>query len=248
MINKILYLLYINSFFRCCISVIKISSLFNKDYNKKLSYYRFFKKRKKWKKKILKIIYQPKIFIINFPYDTQKIIKKIYNYDLLYQKNEYSFHGHKNIYQSNHNLNKNKDFKLISNNIEKFVNKNILKFLSNNKLRLVRIWFVITKNFGFMRRHSHFNADFSGVLYLKVDRSKSSNSAIKVFNNLKNIEIYEYSKQKNLFIKRISRKKIFIFRPKKNDLILFNSYVEHSVVNKNSKISDRISLPFDMMF
>ena len=65
---------------------------------------------------------------------------------------------------------------------------------------------------------------------------------------MQNIEIYSYSKEKKSFQKSINRKKIFVLRPNKNDLIIFNSYVEHSVMNKNSKIVDRISLPFDMIF
>ena len=42
--------------------------------------------------------------------------------------------------------------------------------------------------------------------------------------------------------------KNYIFKPTKNDLIIFNSYLEHSVNNTNSKQTDRISLPFDLIF
>ena len=51
-----------------------------------------------------------------------------------------------------------------------------------------------------------------------------------------------------LFKKTTNKNKSFIIKPKRNDLIILNSYIEHSVVNKNSKIVDRISLPFDLVF
>ena len=73
-------------------------------------------------------------------------------------------------------------------------------------------------------------------------------SAISPNYVLKNIEIYNYSDKKKLFKKTTNKNKSFIIKPKRNDLIILNSYIEHSVVNKNSKIVDRISLPFDLVF
>jgi len=248
MIKKILFFLYINSFFRCCIYILSIGSLYDKKFREEISFYRYFKKKKNYKKDILKIIYQPKIFIINFPYDTKKIIKKIYNYESLYQDNEYTKHGHKKIYQSLHNLNQDKKFKNISLSLENFINNKVIKFFSYKKLKLIRMWFVITKNFGNMKKHSHLNSDLSAVFYLKVDKATDYKSGLKIHNVLKNIEIYNYSDKKKLFKKTTNKNKSFIIKPKRNDLIILNSYIEHSVVNKNSKIVDRISLPFDLVF
>ena len=246
--NKILFFLYLRGYFRTCILMLNIGSIFDKKYKDKISFYRYFKKKKKYKKELLKIIHQPKIFIFNFPYDSKKLIKKIYNYDLLYLDNQKINDGHKKVYQSKDNLNKKKGFREISKFMESLINKYISKYIQNKNLKLIKMWIVITKNSGVMRKHSHFNSDFSGVLYVKVDKNKSYQGGLKIHNVMQNIEIYSYSKEKNSFQKSINRKKSFVLRPNKNDLIIFNSYVEHSVMNKNSKIVDRISLPFDMIF
>ena len=248
MIKKILFFLYINSFFRCCVYILRIGTLYDKKFREQISFYRYFKKKKHYKKDILKIIHQPKIFIINFSYDTKKIIKKIYDYDILYQDNEYSNDGHKKIYQSPHDLNQDKKFKNISVVLENFINNKITKFFSYKRLKLIRMWFVITKNFGIMKKHSHFNSDLSAVFYLRVDKNIDYKSGLKIHNVMKNIEIYNYSNKKKSFKKTINKNKSFIIKPKKNDIIILNSYIEHSVVNTNSKIVDRISLPFDLVF
>ena len=248
MIRKILFILYINSFFRCCVFILTIGMLYDKKFSEEISFYRYFKKKKNYKKDILKIIYQPKIFIINFPIDTKEIIKKIYNYEILYQDNEYTNHGHQKVYQSPHNLNQNKKFKNISLLLENFINKKIMKFFSYKRLKLTRMWFVITKNLGIMKKHSHLNSDLSAVFYLRVDKDINHKSGLKIHNIMRNIEIYNYLNKKKIFQKTINKKKSFVIKPKKNDLIIFNSYVEHSVENKNSKIVDRISLPFDLEF
>ncbi|MDA7732220.1 2OG-Fe(II) oxygenase family protein, partial [Candidatus Pelagibacter sp.] len=136
----------------------------------------------------------------------------------------------------------------ISLSLENFINNKVIKFFSYKKLKLIRMWFVITKNFGNMKKHSHLNSDLSAVFYLKVDKATDYKSGLKIHNVLKNIEIYNYSDKKKLFKKTTNKNKSFIIKPKRNDLIILNSYIEHSVVNKNSKIVDRISLPFDLVF
>ena len=52
----------------------------------------------------------------------------------------------------------------------------------------------------------------------------------------------------NKFTKSESTNEDVIFKPKKNELIIFNSYLEHGVENNNLKEEDRISLPFDLIF
>ena len=246
--KKILFYFYLRGFFRICVFIVSIISVFNESYKKEISFYRYFKKKRKHKKKNLEILYRPKVFIFNLPNDTKKLSKKIYNYEMLYLDNQKTKDGHKNIYQSEDNLNNIKEFRQISKYIEKSINKNISKHIQNNKLKLIKMWIVITKNLGNMKKHSHFNADFSGVLYVRVDNNKNYHGGLKIHNVMQNIDIYIYSTKKKIFQKSINRKKSFIFRPKKNDLIIFNSYIEHSVINRNSKVVDRISLPFDMVF
>lgn len=247
MFEKIIYTLYLNNFFRICVYISKFASLFNKKYNYRITFFNYFKKkRKKIKKNILKIVYQPKIFIFSSKSNRNHIIKKINSYENLNLKNEFSYHGHKNVYQSEHNLNKNIKFKKISKKLEKSVNLKISKYLNFKKLSLIRMWFVITKKSGLIKKHSHLNSDFSAVYYLKVDKSKSNTSGIKIYNDLGRIEIYKFNEKKKKFLIKVSKKKYLLFKPKNNDLIIFNSYIEHSVNNYGSKIVNRISLPFDL--
>ncbi len=249
MFEKIIYFLYLNNLFKLCIYLLKVISIFNKRYHCRISFFNFFKKkRKKIKKNYLEIVYQPRIFILNFKNNRNNLIKKIYSYEYLNLKNKFSYHGHKNVYQSEHNLNKNIKFKKMSKKLEQIVNKNISKYLNFKKLSLVRMWFVITKKSGFIKKHSHLNSDFSAVYYLKVDKNKLSTNGIKIYNDYGKLKIYELNNKKNSFILRETKKKILLFKPKNNDLIIFNSYIEHSVNNYASKIANRISLPFDLSF
>ena len=88
----------------------------------------------------------------------------------------------------------------------------------------------------------YFNNHFNLATY--------SSKILSIFNSKykKNIEILKFSEDKNMFIKTVCAEKNYTFKPKKNDLIIFNSYLEHSVNNTSSKQTDRISLPFDLIF
>lgn len=247
--NKILDLLYLNNCFRLAIYFLKIFSFFNNHYKNKLLFFNYFKKRKKkFDKQILQILRTPRVFIIKFPNDTQNIINKIYNYEELYKKNEFSNDGHYNVYQSEHNLNKDHNFFEISRDLESFINFKLKKFIKDKKLRIYKLWFVITKDSGLIKRHSHFNSEFSGIYYLNVEKNHEDNNGLKLYNDFENLEIYRYSEKENKFNLELIEKKILLIKPSKNDLIIFNSYIEHSVENKNSKINDRITLPFDLIF
>ena len=249
MIVKFLDFLYVNSFFRLAIFFLKILSIFDSQYKKKIFFFNFFKKRKKkYKKSILKTLYQPKVFIFNLNYDTEKIIRAIYNYDNLNVDNKYSDDGHSNVFQSEHDLEKHKDFIGISKNLEFDINYKLKNLLNYQSLKIIKLWFVITKNLGVIKKHSHFDSDFSGVFYLKVDKNNNSENGLRIYNYLENIEIYEFSKEHQKFIKSINKDQTILLKPKNNDLIIFNSYIEHSVDNKTSNNIDRISLPFDLIF
>ena len=170
MINKILNFFYLNNFFRFAIYFLKILSFFDNTYKKKISFYNYFKKRKKsYEKKILQILHTPRVFIINFPNDTEKIINQIYNYEKLYKTNEFSDDGHLEVYQSEHNLNENSNFTEISQNLEKFINFKLQNLINYKKLKIDKLWFVITKDSGIIKKHSHFNSYFSGAFYLNVE-------------------------------------------------------------------------------
>ena len=99
-----------------------------------------------------------------------------------------------------------------------------------------------------IKKHSHFDSDFSGVLYLNVEENNETDDGLKIYNSSESIEIFKFSNTKNQFIKTICADNEFIFKPKKNDIIIFNSYLEHSVNNKSTSPVDRVSLPFDLIF
>lgn len=249
MINKILNFLYYKNYFRLAVYFSKFFSLFDNNIKKRISFYNYFKKRKKiFRKDTLEILCNPKVFIIKFPENTEKIINQIYKYDKLYKKNQFSNDGHVEVYQSEHNLHQNPEFQEISNKLEKFINSKLQKFINFNKLTVDKLWFVITKNSGIIKKHSHFNSDFSGAFYLNVEEDTENRNGLKLYNTLENLEIFSYSLSGNQFNIEVTNEKTLLLKPKKNDLIIFNSYLEHSVDNENSKINERISLPFDLIF
>ena len=116
-------------------------------------------------------------------------------------------------------------------------------------IKIKKMWFVITKKAGLIKKHSHLDSDLSAVLYLNVDEENINfNDGLKIHNHSKFIKIYKHCEENNNFIISIIKDENYIFKPKVNDLIIFNSYLEHSVENNNSKILNRISLPFDLEF
>ena len=249
MFDKLLNFLYFNNHFKLAKYISKILSIFNKKYEKKINFFNYFKKRKKkYSQEVLKLLYQPRIFIIKFSFNTDQVMKQIYNYDKLYQKNQYTNDGHTNVYQSEHNLEKNEKFEKLSSELQAFINQRLQDHIINNKLKISKLWFVITKKMCIIKKHSHFNSDFSGVFYLDIEETKEIDGGLKIYNPMENIVILKFSEDKNMFIKTVCAEKNYTFKPKKNDLIIFNSYLEHSVNNTSSKQTDRISLPFDLTF
>jgi uncharacterized protein (TIGR02466 family) len=239
---------YLGNFFRLAVYFSKLISIFSKKERKRTSFYNFFKKRKRhFDKDLLTAFYSPKIFIFNHDFETKDVLDNIYNYENLFEVNKFTNDGHKNIFQSEHNLNKKKEFIGTSKSIENFVNKNIANIFNSKKINLIKMWFVITKQSGIINKHSHFDSDLSGVLYLKVNPNSFS-SGLEILNPLEEIDIYRYNLSLNKIEKSIFTGDKYLFSPKNNDLIIFNSYLEHSVQNKDLNIADRISLPFDLIF
>ena len=239
---------YLCNLFRLAIYFSKFISILSKKERKRTSFYNFFKKRKRhFDKDLLTTFYRPKIFIFNHDFETKDVIDNIYNYENLFQINKFTKDGHKNVFQSEHNLNKKKKFIDTSKSIENFVSKNIANIFNSKKIHLIKMWFVITKQSGIINKRSHFDSDLSGVLYLKVNPN-SSNSGLEIFNPLEEMDIYKYNLSLNKIEKSTFTGDRYLFIPKNNDLIIFNSYLEHSVQNKDPNIADRISLPFDLIF
>jgi uncharacterized protein (TIGR02466 family) len=246
--SKIIFFFYKRNFFKIAYFLVNLISIFNNDYKKKISFYKFFKKRKcNYAKNILITLYQPKVFILNSKFNNHKILKIIKSYGNINKKNKYSYDGHKNIYQSEHNLNKKKEFKILSEKIEKLINLKLKVFNQNKLLKLHKMWFVIAKNAGKIKKHSHFDSDYSGIMYLKVEKNSNKYFGLKIYNPYKKIEIYDFSKKAKM-TKSTIQKKEFVFKPKIKNIIIFNSYLEHSVDNSYAKLLERVSLPFDLKF
>ena len=152
MFNKLLNFLYFNNHFKLATYSSKILSIFNSKYKKKVNFFNYFKKRKKkYSQENLKLLYQPKIYIQKFSFDIDEIVKQIYNYDKLYQKNQYTNDGHTNVYQSEHNLEKNEKFEKLSNELQDFINQRLQDDINNNKLKISKLWFVITKKWALLK-------------------------------------------------------------------------------------------------
>jgi len=248
--EKILKFFYLNNFHKLCVCIAKLLSLFDKTMRSRITFYNFFKKRKvNYSKKVLLSFYEPSIFIFNLNINNFNLIKKIYNYENIFKENIYTYHDHVNIFQSEHDLNKKEEFLEISFFLENFINDKISNFYGSELIKIKKMWFVITQKAGLIKKHSHLDSDLSGVLYLNVDEENINlNDGLKIHNYSKFIKIYKYCEENNNFITNIIKDDNYIFKPKVNDLIIFNSYLEYSVENNNSKISNRISLPFDLEF
>ncbi len=131
------------------------------------------------------------------------------------------------FYQSNHDLEKYTEMKTAKKSFEELLNKEIktIVFKKNilGKFKIKNMWFTIQgKNEGH-HSHNHPKSILSGVYY--VDVQKDSGGEI-------NLEL------QNKKIKHV---------PKKNDLIVFNSSIFHSV-NPYLNDKDRIAVAWDAIY
>lgn len=248
--KKIALNLLLKNHFRLSYYIFKSLTFFNREkYYPYCNLANFLKKRKsKYNQNILKEFIKPRLFIFNIELDTQDIINKIYDYEDIFKKNEFTKDGHENIYQSEHTLNKKEEFKQLSQKLEVLLNLNLSNFFNDIKIKIHKMWFVITQDKGIIKKHSHFDSDLSGVLYLKVDENPQDKlGSLKIYNIFKNLEVLKYNDNEKKFNVSKVNEEYFYFTPKLNSLIIFNSYIEHSVENSSSN-NDRISLPIDCKF
>lgn len=187
--------------------------------------------------------YPPKIIIYLDKNKNFNLDKKIKKYINLKNINSYSDFKQKEIYryyQSEHNLHKLKDFKFFSKYIEKKLNSK-KKFLFKNKnkinVKIDKLWFVKSKRGVDLLPHNHPEGVISGIYYFKVPK-KFSPGFLKIKNPRKNIKIIS-----NINVHKSKNNEIII-KPIENLIIIFNSYLLHSVLNQETD-EERISLPFD---
>ena len=227
--NKIIFMALSDSF-----NFLKNKRLYNKYFN--LFYPKVIKKNKN-------------LFPIVIKFSVSDIInikKDIYSYKKVNPYNSYSYHGHYNIYQSEHDLFKKRKFNKYSIQLKtKYIEKIFSKILKYKpEVQFKKMWFVVTKKSGSMKMHNHPDGHFSGVLYYQVPKVKAS-GFLKINNPMKNINIFEVKGKK--ILKKKFTNSYLVLKPKKNDVFLFSSFLMHSVDNGEDINLDRISVPFDFI-
>ena len=154
----------------------------------------------------------------NFFYDYKK---KFPETKWMKMKNAYKF------YQSNHDLEKYNEMEYAKKSFEELLNNDIKKsiFKKNilGKFKIKNMWFTIqSKNEGH-HSHNHPKSILSGVYYVDVQKNSGGEINLELENN------------------KITH------LPKKNDLIVFNSSVFHSV-NPYLNNKDRIAVAWDAIY
>lgn len=212
---------------------------------------------KKFNNSINKIIYPPKLILskINFNKD---LLNKIYEFkrktNISSSKSRINFHKESffdkktGTFQSHHNIHHEKQFNKFYLNLEKKINNIINKCFNNQKyhLKIKNMWFLIVKKGGNVEMHKHY-ADLSGVVYLKVS-NKQSKSGLFIENPKQNLKLLDLRDDLDLSKTLNINNKLFKFNPSNNNLIIFNSYLNHSVIDTNQEDEDRISLAWDADF
>ena len=130
-------------------------------------------------------------------------------------------------YQSNHDLNKlaemNEPIKILEKILNTEVKKKVLNLKMIGKFKIKNFWFSIQKENTVHPPHNHPKSVLSGVYYFKID----NNSGGEINLDLENKKVKHV--------------------PQKNDLLIFNSNVYHSVNDYLGK-NDRIAIAWDAIY
>jgi uncharacterized protein (TIGR02466 family) len=117
--------------------------------------------------------------------------------------------------------------------------KNVLQIKDNIKFNITTSWGLRCKPQDYSHIHYHGNSLFSGVVYFNTDENSGS---FKLYDSVTNRTIiYNYSNY-NIF-----NSSNWYFNPKKGNIYLFPSHVNHEVTKNNSTI-DRYSIAFNTFF
>ena len=205
-----------------------------------------YKNKLKSDSDLLSEFYPPFIMSLDINVDDEinleDLNESFYEYEKKFSKNSFSNHKHVNTYQSNHDLNKKSDFEKMNLVLQKYINLNLKKniFIDKNfgSIKIKNLWFVISRSGSKMHKHSH-HGFLSGVFYTKVS-SNDMPGFIKFNNPQKNIRIFDVNSNKDY----INNEDVITFKPHTKQLIVFNSYLEHWVVENSSDVK-RISVPWD---
>lgn len=203
----------------------------------------YFDKFFKLRTSLNKNSFYPPVLIIYKIKNKFNFDKDINNYMKRKIVNSYSDTKQKKIYgyyQSEHDIYKLRKFRFFSNMIEKKLNTFVKGLFSSNKsykYKIDKLWFVKSSKGVDLLPHNHPEGILSGIFYYKVPQDFSP-GILKIKNPRNNIKIIS-----NIKIHKKIKKDILL-KPEKNSLVIFNSYLLHSVQNQASRNS-RISIPFD---
>ena len=169
--------------------------------------------------------------------------------ELMYQfiKNLQS-NDKKGIYKSNVKGWHSKDFNLQENsprNFISFISPSIEKVLTDmkweklsQKININNMWAIINKGGSGNLRHQHGNSTISGAYYVRAPK----NSGDIVFYDPRPDPVYSYPKAES---PNILNAQVNGISPKEGALVLFPSYLDHSV-NENLSNEERIVVSFNI--
>ena len=229
-------------------------------------------KNKLWNffcKNILKIKIEdflyPRIFINKI--DNSKVnVNEFYDYKKKFPNNKWNELAKKfdnETYQSEHDLQNNRIFQELKIHIEDLLNTKIKSKLLDKKrlgkFKIKNMWFTIMEKNNSHHSHCHPKSVFSGVMYVK--KKVSNDGMLQILLPKYHLSEYKNSNLDKLINTNVilidSRsssekyenldKKIFVFNPKENEMIIFNSYLYHWV-DKYNDTEDRISIAWDAIY
>ena len=128
--------------------------------------------------------------------------------------------------------------------LNKFIEiaRNTLNY--NCDFRISTSWITKVKPGGFSHRHSHRNSFYSGVYYFENEYSLNSGS-IRFTSPVNNLSDYDIDSSNRGKVSVLSSKNWRI-PPEKKKLLLFPSYLEHTVLKNNEEV-DRHSIAFNIV-
>ena len=172
-----------------------------------------------------------------FPEIIYKDNLNIKNYDI----SGVDFSKEDEQYSTNDNILDQKAFKDIKEQIDLHIQKftaDILQINKDLKFYITRSWLInINKAYSSGIFHDHQNSFFTGVLYLSLDEGTDCISFQKRYNYQHLKYTYECSNEYN-------EEKLNYF-PKKNDLIIFDAKLEHSM-GTHTTTNSRLCLAFEV--
>lgn len=127
-------------------------------------------------------------------------------------------------------------FPELHNNITKLVTQSCSEINANFKFNIDGYWVNINRNGNYNKPHVHPNSALSGVIYVMCD----DNTGNIRFDSNSLMEHYPINTfNSNLFTDNIE------YQPKIGDVLIFPSWIYHSVLPNNSS-NDRISIAFNV--